>query len=468
MMANDLLRYLVVSTFASSLAIVAVMTIRLALRRIFGALAAYSAWLLLPIALVAICLPHVQYAGAALSITLDFNSQAVLGHALGASFGSSLGARSSLPWPAWALGVWIVGAALCASYLAGVQRAFVMSLGVLSGPRSVLRAQHTAGCPALLGVIRPKIVLPADFDCRYTRLERLLIFSHERTHLRRGDAAWNALAAFLRCLFWFNPLTHLASTYFRVDQELACDAAVMREHPHSGRTYASAMLKTELTDAALPLGCHWNSAHQFKARLRMLKRPIPGSWRRLAGYVCVTLTSVIVAYSAWATEPVSQPPKQTASDAAAVHVVGHVYVVTVDDRRFLIGVSGNVGGQIDHLFLYTSQGSTGMKLTLQEAPSTIDYQPRSGLRFTIPDRGEKAEHGLAFYFSAGGGVSMQADNSRAVPLQNQLGVSLGLSHYWIRPALSVSAFSKLHKIEKCNRVESPCIQAAGQLLEFPG
>jgi bla regulator protein BlaR1 len=468
MMANELLRYLVLATFASSVAIAAVMTIRLALRRIFGALATYSAWLLVPVALVAICLPHAQHAGATLAITLNINSQAMLGHALGRSFGSSLGAGSSLLWPAWALGVWSVGAALCAGYLAGVQRAFVMSLGVLSGPRSVLRAQHTAGCPALLGVIRPKIVLPPDFDCRYTRLERLLIFSHERTHLRRGDAVWNALAAFLRCLFWFNPLTHLASTYFRVDQELACDAAVLRDHPQSGRTYANAMLKTGLADAALPLGCHWSSAHQFKARLRMLKRPIPGTWRRLAGYVCVTLTSVIVGYTAWATGSVAQPPNQTASDAGAVHVVGHVYVVTVDPRRYLIGVSDGADDQIDHLFLYTSQGSTGMTLTLQEAPSTIDYQPESGLRFTIPDRGQNAAHRLAFFFSAGGGVSRQGDNSRAPPLENQLGVSLGLTHYSMHPALSVNEFWALHKTDKCDRAQSPCIQTTEQRLPFSG
>ena len=89
------------------------------------------------------------------------------------------------------------------------------------------RAERCSGCPAVLGVFRPKVILPVDFEFRYTRLERLLVFSHERTHLRRGDAVWNAVVALVRCLLWFNPLVHLASNYLREDQEFSSDAAVV-------------------------------------------------------------------------------------------------------------------------------------------------------------------------------------------------------------------------------------------------
>jgi hypothetical protein len=335
--------------------------------------------------------------------------------------------------------------------------------------RSVVRAQHAVGCPALLGVIHPKIVLPVDFESRYTRLERLLIFSHERVHLRRGDAAWNAVAAFMRCLFWFNPLAHLASTYFRVDQELACDAAVIRNHPDSSRTYATAMLKTELAEATLPLGCHWSSAHHLKERLRMLKRARPARWRRVSGHALVALGAVAIGYSAWATEPLVETHNSSASDGGKVHVAGgYVYFATIDDRHFLIGVSDTPHDQINHLFLYTSQGPTGMKLTLREVSSTIDYQPDSGLRFTLPDRGQNAPQRIEFFFSNEGGISRQGGDSRVHPLENLLGVSLGLAHYSVGGALSANEFWKLHKTDKCHRASAPCIQAAGQLLPFPG
>lgn len=44
------------------------------------------------------------------------------------------------------------------------QRAFVRSLGKLSGARCVWRAERSAGCPVLLGVFSPTLILPADFD----------------------------------------------------------------------------------------------------------------------------------------------------------------------------------------------------------------------------------------------------------------------------------------------------------------
>jgi hypothetical protein len=56
------------------------------------------------------------------------------------------------------------------------------------------------------------------------------------------------------------PLIQFAGRQLRIDQELACDAAVMRRHPKSRKLYARTMLKTQLAEAALPLGCHWNSA----------------------------------------------------------------------------------------------------------------------------------------------------------------------------------------------------------------
>jgi bla regulator protein blaR1 len=251
-MVSELLRYLTALTLASSVAILVAFVIRIAVRRLFGAAAAYASWLLVPVAVLAVILPHASDAGSILGMTLEIDSGSAVNHALGATLPSALGAASPVVWSTWMVSAWAIGAALFAAYLAGAQRAFVNGLGALSGSRRVLRAERAAGCPALLGVIHPKIVLPADFESRYTRLERLLIFSHERAHLRHGDAAWNALVAFLRCLFWFNPLVHFVGMRFRADQELACDAAVVRDRPGSQRSYASAMLKSELSGSAYP------------------------------------------------------------------------------------------------------------------------------------------------------------------------------------------------------------------------
>ncbi len=348
-MANDLMRYLVGLTLVTSLGIIGALLLRRAARLVFGPAASYSTWLFVPAAMAAVLLPHVRDAGSALRIALASNSVSALRHVLDASGGPSITAGTSLDWRTWSLGAWGVGVMLFALYLGGLQRAFIRSLGALSGSRSVLRSEHSAGCPVLLGVLRPKVILPADFRLRYTRLERLLIFSHERTHLRRGDTAWNALAAFIRCVFWFNPLVHLAAICLRIDQELACDAAVLQEHPRARRSYASAMLKTQLADAALPVGCHWRSVHHLKERLQMTKRPMPGRIRRTCGHVFVAVASLMIGYSAWAAQPVTVAPITGSGISAPITQSPAALTSSSSVRVYGTGVSVENIGDLTHV-----------------------------------------------------------------------------------------------------------------------
>ncbi len=316
-MKTELVRQLLALTLASSLGIVTALAFRRIIRRVCGASVSYSLWLLVPLAMLAVLLPHVHATAATAALTALPASTFPLTYALQHSF-DSLAAASATPIDAarWTLGGWAAGAALFALYLAGLQRAFVKSLGSLSGSRCVLRAAHSVGCPALIGVIRPKVILPADFKSRYTRLERLLVLSHERTHLRRGDAGCNGLLALMRCIFWFSPLIHVAARYFRFDQELACDAAVLAARRGSRRPYANAMLKTHLTEGALPIGCHWRSAQDLKERMRMVGRPAPNRRRRLWGSAFASLMAGVVAYTAWAAAPVAGSPALPAGSAS--------------------------------------------------------------------------------------------------------------------------------------------------------
>jgi bla regulator protein BlaR1 len=347
---SELLRYLIALTLASSAALLAMLLLRRPARLAFGPGAAYLGWLCVPVAMAAVLFPRVD-AGRSIWTTVLQIDPAFALNLLAPATQSAVSAGASVARAASVLGVWLVGAVCFGSYLAGLQRSFVRSLGLLSGARRVRRAEGSAGCPVLLGVFRPKLILPADFNSRYTRRERLLILAHERTHLRRGDGVWNALAALFQCIFWFNPLAHLASRCFRVDQELACDAAVLREHSAARRSYASAMLKTQLADAALPVGCHWQSAHFLKERLQMIQRVFPGRKRRTSGYLLVSLAAMTLGYSVWAaqlpgaqantgahTPPVSvlSWPKELAkfypAAAKARGVEGMAYVAVTVDR----------------------------------------------------------------------------------------------------------------------------------------
>jgi TonB family protein len=107
---------------------------------------------------------------------------------------------------------------------------------------------------------------------------------------------------------------HFAAARFRFDQELACDADVLASFPKQRRTYADAMLKTQLADFGLPVGCHWQTSHPLKERIAMLKHPLPGSVRKKVGLLTVMLLVATGGYGAWA----AQPGRAVAADAKLI------------------------------------------------------------------------------------------------------------------------------------------------------
>ncbi|SFD32376.1 M56 family metallopeptidase [Massilia yuzhufengensis] len=119
------------------------------------------------------------------------------------------------------------------------------------------------------------------------------MIAHEQTHIDRGDARINLLVALFQCVFWFNPLAHLGARRLRHDQELACDASVMRHYLQQRRTYAAALLKSHSgAVAATGIHCHWQSPHPTKERIMSLQHTSPGPLRRLAGRRILALLAV--------------------------------------------------------------------------------------------------------------------------------------------------------------------------------
>lgn len=297
-MIVEMLHVLTLSTLASSAAIVVVLLLRKPLRLRFGAQVAYALWALVPLAALVALLPAPVASVASMPVIFAAAPAPMPTLPLAVA---AAPAFDPLPWLALA---WLFGTVGCAVSFVRQQRRFVRSLGHLSScDDGTTHAQTTAGCPALVGAWRPRIVLPADFERRYDHAERKLILAHERAHRARGDAQANALAAALRCLYWFNPLFHFAASRLRFDQELACDAIVISRFPEARRPYADAMLKTQLADLGLPAGCHWQSSHPLKERIAMLKQPLPGRAQRRFGIACVAAIVAAVSFAAWAAQP---------------------------------------------------------------------------------------------------------------------------------------------------------------------
>jgi TonB family protein len=316
----DLAQALLETTVATTAAVLLVLALRRRLRVAFGATVAYAAWALVPVAVIAVLLP------AATRPVMAVPMVQVLAIAPAAL--PLRDAGTAIDWQVWLGGAWMLGALLAAMWFARQQRGFRQGLGALRWREDGLQqAEAVDGLPAAIGLWKPAIVLPADFDARYSREQRALMVAHERMHIIRGDLHANALTAALRCVFWFNPLLHVAARHFRHDQELACDLGVITRHPHARRAYGEAMFKTQMALQPLPLGCHWGS-HPLKERIAMLKQPVPSLSRWIGGAVLVGVLGFGVGFAAWS----SQPSRVSLRDVPAGHVMSQI-AVSIDGSK---------------------------------------------------------------------------------------------------------------------------------------
>lgn len=230
---------------AAACAVLMVVAFRLPARRMFGAETAYRLWTVTPWA----------FAAALLLALIPPDAETL-------SPAARLAERA--PDLKYLTFIWIAGFTAMTARMAFAQARF----------HADVRAGRAG--PAVIGFISPRIVMPAD-EAGYTAEERDLIRAHERAHIARKDTRAAAAVALFQCACWFNPLAHLAAFLLRLDQELACDAAVIMRRPHARGLYARTLLKTQLAGAPLPLGCYWPARghHPLETRIGLLK-PRPG------------------------------------------------------------------------------------------------------------------------------------------------------------------------------------------------
>jgi beta-lactamase regulating signal transducer with metallopeptidase domain len=293
-MANELLAVLARLSIVVSLGILLVVPLRGLARRAVGTEAAYWLWLVLPGSLIAVFLPHAP--AEVCRPDAFFTPLLIRG------IGAPLDLAPSLVVNACSLTVtltWCIGAAVALVSLVGAQWLLRRSLGPLRLRPDGAHCSAAARHPMLVGGWPPRIVLPSDFDTRYSVTERALILTHERAHLQRNDALTNAIASGLVCLFWFNPLVYWAWSRFRFDQEVACDAAVLRQAKISRRRYACALARTHLT-ASSAIAFGWRSRHPLIERIALLRRRAPSRTRRLVGYGLAVVLMLSGAYVVWA------------------------------------------------------------------------------------------------------------------------------------------------------------------------
>jgi bla regulator protein BlaR1 len=244
------------------------------------------------------------------------------------------GARS-FNWNSLARNVWLLG---CAAFLLVVLRQhFKLSrwarkqtelldepvltllnncrdlLGVRR-PIRIINAPHLH-TPAVFGLWKPCLLIPAGMLTRLNQAELRLVFLHELVHVRRGDVLLNWLIILMRSLHWFNPFVWLAMKRLRSDQELVCDAQVL-DHLAAAdrRLYGHTLLKllTHYSAARLcpSLVPFITNTKIIQRRITMITQYKSTSRIALAGSLALLFLLGLITFTRAAEESTAPSPNQ--------------------------------------------------------------------------------------------------------------------------------------------------------------
>jgi beta-lactamase regulating signal transducer with metallopeptidase domain len=276
----------------ASLLMLLVLAVRKPVAALFGAQWAYALWLL-PLVLTFLPTPPEL-------APLPLAEMTVMLPPIAEATASSSAEAGSGEWLLMLLALWGGGAVAFAIWQQSTYSAFMLHLGnggraarpPVYGGIEVVASEAVEG-PVAVGIFRRRIVVPLDFETRYSPSERRLALEHELVHHQRRDLAWNWAALLMLTLNWFNPIAHFAFRGFRADQELACDAAVTRKSPAERHDYARALVKSACHPSLIAV-CPLNHAGFLKKRrrlgssraLRLRARPSrPSPVRRLLRHI---------------------------------------------------------------------------------------------------------------------------------------------------------------------------------------
>jgi beta-lactamase regulating signal transducer with metallopeptidase domain len=230
----------------------------------------------------------------------------------------------------WAVRAWQVhrllatGAATAPAALQQEVADLGRSLGLRQEvPVQVLPADGGLATPAVFGVFRPRILLPAELVESTTQETLKPVLLHELLHIRRGDPWVNFLQGLVQILYFFHPFVWWANRQLRRERELACDEAVVRELGGESRSYMACLIDfarrlRPVRRIQLPMPAMAESKSFLKQRLeRLARRP-----RHLSPLLRQALGAAVLAFALFASllaTRAADPPAH--ADLAGAQVV---------------------------------------------------------------------------------------------------------------------------------------------------
>ena len=156
--------------------------------------------------------------------------------------------------------------------------------------------------PLTYGIVHPVILLPKDAPLgNEEQMQHILL--HEYIHIRRFDAVWKAILAFVLCVHWFNPLVWLMYVLANRDIELSCDEAVVHALGQEEKEkYALTLIDLSAAPcSSAPLVNHFNKS-VMKGRIKAIMKT--KKLKLMSIFVAAALVFGVILF--FATSPLTQ------------------------------------------------------------------------------------------------------------------------------------------------------------------
>lgn len=175
--------------------------------------------------------------------------------------------------------------------------------------------------PALLGWLRPRILLPTTLATSGSSHELKAVFLHELAHFKMLDIPINWFFVALRVAHWFNPMAYFAcAAWARFREEAADENAIHWMNQPTGTAYGEILLKMlgECTGGSTPYGALaiGESIQTLKRRIVMIRHYTSKSTHAwLAATITLALSAILALSPSFAAEEGEATAKKEAVQA---------------------------------------------------------------------------------------------------------------------------------------------------------
>jgi bla regulator protein BlaR1 len=234
-----------------------------------------------------------------------------------------------------------------------------------------IRSSPTVLEPAVVGMWRPILLLPAGIEQRLTPAELESVIAHEACHVTSRDNLTAGVQMLIECLFWFHPAVWWIGGRLIQERERACDEHVLGllQNP---RVYADGIVNVCKYYVGAPLPCVPGvSSSDLRRRIERIMRNETGEAisRRTRIVLGIAASLVLIA-------PIVAGAVTAAPDTTTLQAPGRPSLPTNSQLAFqAVSVKQNVSGSLMSRLDVRSPG----RFTAVNVPAAVLIQFAYGL-----------------------------------------------------------------------------------------